>query len=81
MSAAPADPETLGIVTDVGAVAGLLAAVFKAADDLNEVLNSPQMLAARQSAGIQAALAKMNADSLAAMKSGSLHQVDVDSSG
>lgn len=60
MSTAPADPETLGIVTDVGAVANAIAAIFKAGDDLFNVLNSPAALALRQQQDIQDALAAMD---------------------
>lgn len=78
---APTDPETLGIVTDVGEVAQMIAALTNALAAINGILNSPSFIAARQRADVQAALNKMNADSLAAQKSGSLHQVDADSSG
>lgn len=78
---APADPQTLGIVTDVGEVAQMIAALTNALAAINAALNSPSMIAARQRADIQALLSKMDADSLAAQKSGSLTAVDADSSG
>jgi hypothetical protein len=42
----PADPQTLGIVTDVGAVAGLGSAALKLITALQEEANSPDMVKA-----------------------------------
>lgn len=51
-------PTTLsvGVTSDVGAVANALASVFKLGDAIFEALNSPQMLALRQTQEIQALL-------------------------
>jgi hypothetical protein len=66
--------------TDVGQVAQALAAVFKAWDDFSAIVNSPAMLAARQSEAVQSALAKMDADLLAAQKTSDLTKIDAEAS-
>lgn len=70
---------TLGITSDIGAVAGAFAALFKAGDDLFNILNSPNMLAARQNAAVQAALDKITSDANAALQpGGDLTEVEKD---
>lgn len=56
----PQQTLAIGVTTDVGNIANALAAVFKLGDSIFETLNSPQMLAARQRADVQAALAAMD---------------------
>lgn len=77
----PADPLTIGIVTDAGEFAQAVAAVFKMGDDIFNALNSPQMLALRQSAAIQAELAKMDQTLIEAQKTGDLTELNKEASG
>jgi hypothetical protein len=80
-SATPAQTLGIGITTDVGAVANALAAIFKMGDAIFEALNSPQVLALRQSQDVQNALAKMDADLAAAQKTGDISVIDKEASG
>jgi hypothetical protein len=77
----PADPLTLGIVTDAGEFAQAAAALFKLGDTIFSTLNTPQMLALRQSAAIQAELAKMDATLAQAQKTGDLTELNREASG
>jgi hypothetical protein len=77
----PDDQITLGVTSDIGAVAGALAAVFKMGDDIFNVLNSPAMLEARKSAAVQAELLKLDADLATAQKTGDLTEINKEASG
>jgi hypothetical protein len=61
--------------------AAAAAALFKAGDDIFNILNSPTMLALRQTADIQDALNKMDADLAAAKKTGDLTTINQEASG
>lgn len=71
----------IGAVTDVGAIAQALAAVFKMGDDIFQVLNSPPMLLARKNADVQAILERWDNDLKEAQATGYLKAVDTESSG
>lgn len=71
----------VSLQTDVGAVANALAALFKLADGIVIMLNSPQMLAARKNADVHAALERMDQDLKDAQRTGDLTQADRDASG
>lgn len=79
------DPTPIELGVDLAptatAIAQALAGFFKAADTIISAVNTPAMIAARQSAEVQAELSKMDADLVAARKSGDFSQVDKDSSG
>jgi hypothetical protein len=72
---------TLNAVTDVGAIAEALAAVFKLADSIFAVVNTPVMVAARNRVDVQAILNEWDSDLEHAQKTGDVSQVDRDSSG
>lgn len=74
------DP-TVNVSTDVGDVAMALAQFFKLGDDLLNILNSPQMQAARKSASVQAELEKMDAALVKAKKTGDLTEINKEASG
>jgi hypothetical protein len=61
--------------------AAALAAMFKFGDTLVTILNSPAMIAARNSADVQTALSKMDSDLAEARKTGDLSEIDKESSG
>jgi hypothetical protein len=63
------------------AEAQAIAAIFKAADDLFTILNSPTALALRQRQDIQAILQKWDQDAQNAHKTGDLTTVNQESSG
>lgn len=71
----------VSIQSDVGAIASALAALFKLADSIVTTLNSPQMLAARKNADVQACLERMDQDLEDAQRTGDLTKVDQESSG
>ena len=77
--------QTLAIAVDVApsitAVTNALASIFKLGDAIFETLNSPQMLAARQRADVQAILVKMDADLKSAQAMGNLAKLDAEVSG
>lgn len=75
------DPLTLNISTDVGDIATALATFFKLADGIIAVIDSPAMVAARQSAAVQAALEKMDTDLRNAQKTGDLTEINTEASG
>jgi hypothetical protein len=77
----PVSGISVSAITDVGAVAEALAAVFKLADSIFEVVNTPAMVAARQRVDVQAILNEWDSDLLVAQKTGDVAQVDRDSSG
>ena len=72
---------TVGAALPGEGYAQALAAIFKAGDDLLNILNSPQMLALRQSQDIQGALSRMDADLKAAQVSGDISTIDTEASG
>lgn len=77
MSTTPATVQ-VSAVTDIGAVAQALASIFKFADTLALMLNTPDMIAARQRADVQALLNQSDADLKAAQGGDKAAQVKID---
>ena len=73
-----ATPLEVGIVTDVGAIANAAASVFKLIDGIIAINNTPEMMALRQQADVQAAIAKLDADLKAAQGGDKAAQNKVD---
>lgn len=80
-SPTPVPAQTLGLSlsTDAGDFATMFAMFFKMVDGINQIANSPVMIAARQNAAVQAVMDKITADANAALLPGaSLVEVEKD---
>lgn len=73
-----ATPLTLGITSDVGAVANFLSACIKIGLDINAVINSPQMIQARANVAAEANKDQNAKDADQALSTGKLDDVDKD---
>jgi hypothetical protein len=73
-----ADPLTLGITSDVGAVANFLTECAKVGLSIEELFNSPQMIQARLNIQEQAAKDKIAKDEAEALKTGVSTEIDKD---
>lgn len=72
------DPVTVGVVTDVGAIAQAAGAAFKALDDILEILNSPVMIQARKNVEVQKLKDQFIADARKAIATGDVTEVAKD---
>lgn len=72
------DPITIGVTSDVGAVANFLTECAKVGLDLVDLFNSPQMIQSRINAEVQAEKDKLAKDAADALKTGKMGAVDKD---
>lgn len=78
MATDPADPLTLSVTSDVGAVANFLDACVKVGLNILAVWDSPQMVQARANVAKQAAIDQNATDADSALKTGDMTQVGKD---
>jgi hypothetical protein len=74
----PTDPLTLGITSDIGAVATFLGKCVDFGLDIEKVLNSPQMIQARVNAAAQRQRDQNAKDADTALKTGDVTKVEED---